>query len=217
MKKIARKILISLPKRFDMKIRTIEEIQDIITIKMDELIWSLQTFEMTIHDRNRKKNKSIVFVSNIEYDEDKCDTKEKSSWAISLLGRKFNKALKRLYKRRRTNIKDKVSDNFKNIGPQHKSEEEDKPNKGNGVIYHEYEGFDHIKVECPTVLKKRKMGMSITWSDSHDESKEEISNKVMAFTGRYEYGSESIDEKIIDEELTYTSNFCTISGRKYAW
>lgn len=46
--------------------------------------------------------------------------------------------------------------------------------------------------------------MSITQSDSNDESEEEIDNIVMAFTGKFEHGSESSDEEIIDEELAKT-------------
>ncbi|KAK2396297.1 gag-protease polyprotein [Trifolium repens] len=45
--KLARKILRSLPKRFSMKVTAIEESQDLSTMKVDELIGSLQTFEMT--------------------------------------------------------------------------------------------------------------------------------------------------------------------------
>ncbi|MCI10090.1 gag-pol polyprotein, partial [Trifolium medium] len=48
--KLARKILRSLPKRFDMKVTAIEEAQDLSTRKVDELIGSLQTFEMAFND-----------------------------------------------------------------------------------------------------------------------------------------------------------------------
>jgi hypothetical protein len=44
----------------------IEEAQDSITIKIDELIGPLQTLEMTINDRPEKKNKSITFVPEEE-------------------------------------------------------------------------------------------------------------------------------------------------------
>ena len=64
--KLARKILKSLPKKSDMKVTTIEEVEDLVNIKVDELIGSLQTFEMTLNDRSEKKNKIITFMSNIE-------------------------------------------------------------------------------------------------------------------------------------------------------
>ncbi|MCI57686.1 gag-pol polyprotein, partial [Trifolium medium] len=55
------KILRSLPKRFDIKVTAIEEAQDLSSMRVDELIGSLQTFELGINQRNEKKNKSIAF------------------------------------------------------------------------------------------------------------------------------------------------------------
>ena len=64
--KLVRKILRSLPKKFDMKVTVIEEAQDIKNMKVDELMWSLQTFEITLNERTDKKSKSIAFASNID-------------------------------------------------------------------------------------------------------------------------------------------------------
>lgn len=102
---------------------------------------------MAIKDRSKKKNKNIAFISNIKENEDQCekDTEESLLNAIAFLGREFNKVLKRLDKILRTNVEDKVPDNFKNISPQHKSKYENKPNKGKGIQCHECEGFCHIK------------------------------------------------------------------------
>jgi len=55
--KLVRKILRSLPKRFDMKVTAIEEAQDISSMKVDELIGSLQTFELA----SGYKKKNIAF------------------------------------------------------------------------------------------------------------------------------------------------------------
>ncbi|KAK2402298.1 gag-protease polyprotein [Trifolium repens] len=54
--KIVRKILRSLPRKFDMKVTAIEEAQDISSMKVDELIGSLQTFELYINERSEMKN-----------------------------------------------------------------------------------------------------------------------------------------------------------------
>lgn len=67
---MARKIIRSLPKRFDMKVTTIEEAQNVITIKFDELMDSLLTIEIIINDNFEKKNKSVAFKVDIEEDED---------------------------------------------------------------------------------------------------------------------------------------------------
>lgn len=49
-----------------MKVTAIEETQDLSSIKVDELINSLKTFEMSINDRLEKKNKGITFFYNSE-------------------------------------------------------------------------------------------------------------------------------------------------------
>jgi len=43
--KLIRKILRSLPKRFGIKVTTIEESKDLDSMKIEELVWSLQTYE----------------------------------------------------------------------------------------------------------------------------------------------------------------------------
>lgn len=54
--KLERKILRSVPKRFDMKVTAIEEAQDISSIKVDELVGSLQS-------NLRCQHKWIIFVA----------------------------------------------------------------------------------------------------------------------------------------------------------
>jgi excinuclease UvrABC nuclease subunit len=87
--KLSRKLLRSLPKRFDMKVTAIEEAHDISTMKMDELVGSLQTFEIVLNERGDKKNKSIAFVTNTDDDVAQSDGEEEESIAdvVAMLGR----------------------------------------------------------------------------------------------------------------------------------
>jgi len=98
--KLVRKILRSLPKRFDMKVTAIEEAQDISNIKVDGLIGSLQTFELAINDKSEKKKKNIAFVSNTHEEDVQCkmETDESISDAIVRLFREFNKVLEMMEK-----------------------------------------------------------------------------------------------------------------------
>jgi hypothetical protein len=133
--KLVRKILRSLPKRFALKVTTIEEAQYISAMQVDELIGSLQTFEMTLNDKPDKKSKSIAFVSNNAEVDDQSEVELAGEFtdALALLGRKFNKAFKRFDRKSRPNVLDKESDNFKrsenfrNSGYQRKAEEEERP------------------------------------------------------------------------------------------
>lgn len=75
--------------------------------------------------------------------------KKDFSDAISFIGRKLNKSLRSLDRRWRTNVQDKMSD----ISLLSKSNNEDKPKR---VKCFEYEGFGHIKTECPNFLRNKK-------------------------------------------------------------
>jgi hypothetical protein len=103
--KHVRKILRSLPNRFDMKVTVIEEAQDISSVKVDELIGSLQNFEITINSKTDKKGKGIAFVSNVETDETQGNHEddEKFSESLVLLGIRFKKIFKQVDRRSRFN------------------------------------------------------------------------------------------------------------------
>lgn len=141
--KLVRKILRSLPKFFDTKVTTIKEDEDLSKIKVDELIGSLQTFEMDVSDRSENNNKSIAFISNTDKDEyqGQKDIEENFSYIISLVGIKFNNDLKDLDRKWRTNVPEKVF----NISLQSKNKDEDKPNRGKGTQCYECERFGHTK------------------------------------------------------------------------
>ena len=51
--KIVRKILRSLPESFRAKVTTIEESKNLDDIKVQELIGSLQTYELSLHPKGR--------------------------------------------------------------------------------------------------------------------------------------------------------------------
>jgi ribosome-associated translation inhibitor RaiA len=165
--KPARKILRSLPKGFDMKVTTIEEAQDLSSIKVYELIGSLQTFNMSICDKLEKKNKSMDFISEENHEDNLSD-------AISFIGRKFNKSLNKLQTRWKTNDPDKtsnnsrnkdVSDKLYNIISQDKNKEEEKSDQDKEVGCPECEGHGHYNTECHNYLKRQKKGLTIVCSD----------------------------------------------------
>ena len=93
--KLVRKILRSLPKKFDTKVIANEEAQDIANMRVEELIGPLQTFEMAINDQSDKKNKGIAFLSNAGSDQTNCEleTDEETEEVMVLLGKQFNNIL----------------------------------------------------------------------------------------------------------------------------
>lgn len=67
---IVGKILRSLPKRFRSKVTAIEEVKDIDTIVVEELVGSLQIFKMTFKTNIKKKGVALKVEDPLDTDED---------------------------------------------------------------------------------------------------------------------------------------------------
>ncbi|KAK2403194.1 gag-protease polyprotein [Trifolium repens] len=194
--KLVRKILRSLPKRFEMKVTAIEEAQNIASMKVEELVGSLQTFEMNFSDKIEKKGKSIAFTSNTDNEE---VDEEDLSKDIVLLGRQFNKILKSVDRRPRRNVQYIQLDISKQGNISAKTETDDE-----SVQCYECEGYGHIKTECATYLKKQKKGLVVTWYDediSDNELEGVAANHMSAMTGVCDYDNDSCDEDLTYKEL----------------
>jgi len=208
--KLVRKILRSLPKIFDMKVTAVEEALDISNMKVDELIGSLQNFEIVINNREEKKEKNIAFISNDDAKDSQGDYEndERLSEEIVLLGRQFNKVLKQADWRPRSdgqNIKFNISEQHNNMK---NSRTDDKGNQFKGVQCHECEDMVTFikkqKKSLTTFIKKQKKSLTVSWSDEDvperdDESKS--TKQVTAMTGRVLSDTESCDEELAYDEL----------------
>ncbi|GAU38940.1 hypothetical protein TSUD_372690, partial [Trifolium subterraneum] len=207
--KIVRKILRSLTKKFDMKVIAMEEAQDISTMRVDELIGSLQTYESSVNERIERKNKSIALVSNTaeEDEEDEQDSGESFSEAIVMLGRQFNKVMRKVDKNSWKGAKNNASDIMRSIDVQKRSKGDEKPTVNKGIQCHECEGYGHIRTECGTYLRKQKKSLVVSWSDEEESEGEkdfEAANHVRVLTGIVESDTESCDEELTFEELATT-------------
>ncbi|GAU37336.1 hypothetical protein TSUD_395170 [Trifolium subterraneum] len=215
--KIVRKILRSLTKKFDMKVIAMEEAQDISTMRVDELIGSLQTYESSVNERIERKNKSIAFVSNAaeEDEEDEQDSGESLSEAIVMLERQFNKVLRKADKDSWKGAKNNASDIMRNTDAQKKSKGDEKPTVNKGIQCHECEGYGHIRTECGTYLRNQKKSLVALWSDeeeSEGEKEFEATKHVRVLTGIVESDTESSDEELTFEELATTyKELCLVS------
>ena len=61
--KIVRKILRSLPESFHAKVTAIEESEDLDDIKIQELIGSLQTYEMSLPTQRKRKSLALKTIN----------------------------------------------------------------------------------------------------------------------------------------------------------
>ncbi|CAJ2644227.1 unnamed protein product [Trifolium pratense] len=217
--KLVSKILRSLPKRFDMKVTAIEESQDLATIQVDELIGSLQTYELGMNQRKEKKNKSLAFASNTGEDEESdLESDESLSEAMGLLGRQFNRVMKRMDKKSKFNVPSIKLDINKQTNDQRRARSDEKTSQSEGVQCHECEGYGHIKAECPTFLKRQRKSLAITWSDEDDSEEETESGSakhVNALTGVCESDAESCDGTSYEELLTTYKDLFIRSNEVY--
>ena len=130
-------------------------------------------------DGSEKKVKRIAFMSNTKEEEEESgqDVNEDLANDVALLGRQFNKLLKKMDVRSKSNVKNISSDISKsnNVGRRTRSDEKSK--EGKGVQCHECDGYGHIRAECGTYLKKQKKSLVATWSDESEiEESQDISN-----------------------------------------
>src|ERR1051325_8381142 len=127
---------------------------------------------MGINDHVDKKNKSIALVSNTE-EESKEGDEEKISEAIAMLGRQFNKLIKRINPKSRFNVKNISSDISRSYDSSRRSKSEEKVSQSREIQCHGCEGYGHIRAECPSFLKKQQKRMDVTWFDGDSGSESE--------------------------------------------
>ncbi|XP_057444753.1 uncharacterized protein LOC130736999 [Lotus japonicus] len=171
--KLVRKILRSLPKKFAMKVTAIEEAQDIGSMKVDELIGSLQTGNL--------------------------------SEALALLGRKFNRALRKIDKKSKTNVQDMRFDNPRSANFQRKAREDEKSDE------------DTDEEDEITANKVTAFSGTIDESDSSDEeiTDEELAETYRLLHNKWKEACEHVreQESEIKQLTTQNEKLCEI-GRK---
>jgi len=81
-------------------------------MKVDELIGSLQNFEITVNNKTDKKGKGIAFTSSVDSVETQgnFEDDEDMTESLALLGRQFKKIFKQFDKRSKPNAQNIRSD-----------------------------------------------------------------------------------------------------------
>ena len=90
--KIVRKILRSLPKTFRAKVTAIEESKDLDEIKIQELIGSLQTYELSLPSQRKSKSFALKTINERLEAQDSSDEDEVEK-DVAYLAKNFRKFL----------------------------------------------------------------------------------------------------------------------------
>jgi hypothetical protein len=169
--KLIRKIIRSLPKRFRIKVTTIEESKDLEEIKIEELVGSLQTYELSLPPV--KKLKTIALkASKKKVEASSEDDSEEEEKTVAMLAKNFRRLM-------RDDQFKKFSEKVKKAPREAEPEEEEKKDP-RGPRCFECSGFGHIRADCGNLKKGKGKAYNVTLSDESEEEGPE-SEKFMAF------------------------------------
>ena len=160
--KIVRKILRSLPESFGAKVTANEESKDLDDIKVQELIGSLQTYELSLPSQRKSKSLALEIINERVETHDLLDEDEVEKDMVYLV-KNFQKFLK--FKK---NGKFAEKGKFLNFGKDKKNfkRKDGKDSKSfQGVICYECNSHGHLKKECPNYLGGKGKVYATTLSD----------------------------------------------------
>ena len=185
--KIVRKILRSLTEDFRPKVTAITESKDVDSIPVDELIGSLQSYELDLPKTSKSKLMAFKSIDDVNVGgfDDKLSTTE-----IAYLAKNFRSLLRN--NNRRTRDKNTVEPRNFMKNDSNKVNNTDKPrekvgqssNNSMGPQCFGCQGYGHMKSECPTYLKSKGKAMAVTLRDgevSDDESGCDEDGNFIAF------------------------------------
>ncbi|XP_065616979.1 uncharacterized protein LOC136062156 [Quercus suber] len=156
--KVVRKILRPLPESFCAKVTAIEESKDLDDIKVQELIGSLQTYELSLPTQRKSKSLALKTIN------ERVEVHDSSNEDVAYLVKNFRKFLKF-----KNNGKFGDKGKFQSSGRE-KKEFKKKDGKEyqstQGITCFECNRHGHFKKECPNYLKSKGKAYATTLSDS---------------------------------------------------
>jgi hypothetical protein len=192
--KLIRKILRSLPERFRTKVTTIEESKDLEEMKIEELVGSLQTYELSLPPVKKLKTIALkAYKKKVE--ESSEDDSEDVEKAVAMLAKNFRRLMKD------DRFKKKFSERVKKSPKKAEPEEEDKKDP-KGPRCFECSSFGHIRADCGNLKKGKGKAYNVTLSDDSEEEAPE-SEKFLAFVAPHvkEEDSYYLEHSDNEEEL----------------
>jgi len=170
--KLIRKILRSLPDRFRIKVTVIEESKDLEEMKIEELVGSLQTYELSLPPVKKLKTVSLK-ASKKRVEASSGDDSEEEEKTVAMLAKNFRRLM------RDDRFKKKFSKKMKKAPREAEPEEEDKKDP-RGPRCFECSRFGHIRADCGNLKKGKGKAYNVTLSDESEEEAPEF-EKFLAF------------------------------------
>ena len=159
--KVVRKILRSLPESFRAKVSSIEESKDLDEIKIQELIRSLQTYELGLPSHKSNKSLALKTITERMDNPSEEDDVEKE---VVFLAKNFRKFLKMSNSGKPFN-RGKFS-SPKGDRKEFKKEDGKDPQSTQGITCFKCNEHGHVKRECPNYLRMKGKAYATTLNDS---------------------------------------------------
>jgi hypothetical protein len=183
--KLIRKILRSFPECSRIKVIKIEESKDLEEMKIEELVGSFQTYELSL--RPVKNLKTIALkASKKRVEASSEDDSEEEEKVVAMLAKNFRILM------RDDRFKKKFSEKIKKAPREAELEEEEKKDP-RGPRRYECSGFGHIRADCWNLKKGKGKAYNVTLSDESEEEAPEF-EKFLAFVA-----------PLVEEEDSYYS------------
>jgi hypothetical protein len=155
--KLIQKILRSLPKRFRIKVTTIQESKDLEEMKIEELVGSLQTYELSLTPVKQFKTIALK-ASKKKVEASSEDDSEDEEKVVAMLAKNFRRLMKDDW------FNKKFSERVKKSPREVEPEEEDKKDPRGSQCF-ECSGFRHIRADCGNLKKGKGKAYNVTLSD----------------------------------------------------
>jgi len=189
--KLIQKILRSSPERFRIKVTSIEESKDLEEMKIEKLVGSLQTYELSLPPV--KKLKTIALkASKKKVEAPSEDDSEDEEKAVAMLAKNFRRLMKD------DRFKKKFSERVKKPPREAELEEEEKKDP-RGPRCFECSGFGHIRADCGNLKKGKGKAYNVTLSDESEKDALE-SEKFLAFVAPHVEEEDSYYSEHSDNE-----------------
>jgi hypothetical protein len=172
-------------------VTTIEESKDLKEMKIEELMGSLQTYELSLPPVKKVKTialKASKKKAKVSYEEDS----EKEEDAVAMLAMSFGRLM------RNDRFKKKFSEKL-NKAPRESEPEEAEKKDPRGPKCFECSGLGHIQADCGNLKQGKEKAYNVTLSDESEEEESPAQDQFLAFVAPHEeeensYYSEHSDE-----------------------
>jgi hypothetical protein len=190
--KLIRKIIRSLSERFRIKVTTIEESKDLEEMKIEELVGSLQTYELSLPPL--KKRKTIALKASKKKAEVSSgdDSKDEQN-VVAMLAKNFGRLM------RNERFKKKFFEKLKKVPREAELEEAEKKDP-RGPRCYECSGFGQIRANCGNLKQDKGKAYNATLSDEFEEEVAPEQEKFLAFVAPHVEDEDSYSKHSDDGE-----------------